>query len=565
MSGRGEIWLGDVVRAWEALGGDRDAVARVLGFVPEEVRPPPASTEVGGSGLASGPADLGYRAPTPRPRASAARAEPTATPFRPATRYARHLRPAGTDVRARVSPASAILSVVTGHAGPVRAVAFSPDGRTLATAGAGEIRRWSAHTGVSVGPPLPLAGEPSCLAVGDDGSCWVATADGPLEWTATPGDRRGVDLYRVSALAAAGEGVVIGTRDGALLTIGARPAGRERPAPRRPWPGNRLRGPIVAVAASARGGRIAVVDAGGEVVTVSDTGIPRAARFAAMASCTLDADGDELTMVFAAGQVRRVDTTTLTGGSATGPELPSGVPTALAPGGGTAATANPDGSVTVHRLAVPGSTSGPAERVLARPARGVRAPLPLEPLLAPHLAPRLLEGLLAVEGASDAVDAEALVDLVARRAMVTPLPRRRRRSLLHGVQVVVDDAPGTARLRRDVEEVLGTLRRVVGAEAVDVRRIVATPYDERTEDYALPPPGRPVLALSDLGIAVPPGAPRGPRQLDHWRRFARELHARGSHAVVLVPYPPARWPSATGLPTLVTWDRVTRAARAAPR
>ena len=85
---------------------------------------------------------------------------------------------------------------------------------------------------------------------------------------------------------------------------------------------------------------------------------------------------------------------------------------------------------------------------------------------------------------------------------------------------------------------------------------------DRAYPWAPPPPGVPVLALTDLGLAG--RVERGAADLEAaWQFIAAVLAARGSSLTVLLPYLPARWPVSLGTCIhLVPWDRSTTTVRA---
>jgi WD40 repeat protein len=96
----------------------------------------------------------------------------------------RKLATAGADRSARLWDIStgSPLSPPLKHQGPVRAVVFRPDGKLVATAGDdGMVRLWDATSGAPSGEPFPTGGPVSSLSFSPDG-LRIAVAGGPLAW-----------------------------------------------------------------------------------------------------------------------------------------------------------------------------------------------------------------------------------------------------------------------------------------------------------------------------------------------------------------------------------------------
>jgi WD40 repeat protein len=87
------------------------------------------------------------------------------------------------------------------HPGPVRAVAFSPDGRTVLTGSSdsgmslGEARLWDAATGQHLGKPLPQPGGVHAVAFSPDGKTFLTgSGAGAQLWEAATGQPLGQPL-----------------------------------------------------------------------------------------------------------------------------------------------------------------------------------------------------------------------------------------------------------------------------------------------------------------------------------------------------------------------------------
>jgi hypothetical protein len=162
------------------------------------------------------------------------------------------------------------------------------------------------------------------------------------------------------------------------------------------------------------------------------------------------------------------------------------------------------------------------------------------------------------------LDASAAVARLASGQVLRIIPRERDRSLLRGVQVLADTSTRFEPFARDVRELTHELRSIVGARQTEVLAFCDAPLRGVMLDgigepvpYRAPRSGVPVLAITDLGLG---GRRRWlDRGLeDEWLALARRLASRGCRLVVLVPFPPERWPRRLARRALlVAWDRTT--------
>jgi len=193
---------------------------------------------------------------------------------------------------------------------------------------------------------------------------------------------------------------------------------------------------------------------------------------------------------------------------------------------------------------------------------------PIEPLLLPTWLRGIASAALSVSLPDGPPDVERVVDEIARGHAITDVPRQRMPTLRLGVQLLVDRSVRMTPFAKDQEWLDEALRRVLGDERVQRHHFTgAPPADddvdatrEETRRYQPPPPGTPVLALTDLGIGQPIFDPSWVAP-DDWLAFAGLLRRAGCPLVVLVPYPSSRWPRRLARElTILQWDRVTSAA-----
>jgi hypothetical protein len=198
---------------------------------------------------------------------------------------------------------------------------------------------------------------------------------------------------------------------------------------------------------------------------------------------------------------------------------------------------------------------------------GQQVPPPPLPLLLPRWTAGILQIMLATAAESDELDVVRAAEMLARQEILLDVPRRREATLRYGVQLLVDAGSAMLPFAFDQEDVARAVRRVVGEHAVELLHFAGTPLRDAGpgprsswERYEAPRQPRPILVLSDLGVARP--ALDEESALPHeWLRFAAEAVAARCPVVALVPYPPRRVPAALRrVMHVVPWDRTTTVA-----
>jgi hypothetical protein len=210
---------------------------------------------------------------------------------------------------------------------------------------------------------------------------------------------------------------------------------------------------------------------------------------------------------------------------------------------------------------------------LPRPDRNLMSVRPpYTPLLARSSAAALLEAALSGRAPDGEVEIEDAVDLLARGVPLAVLPRRMRRTLRHGVQILVDHGPAMELFARDQAHVCARVEALVGKDRTDLLRFAYSPLRGAGagplwtwDTYRPPPRDSAVLLLSDCGTIGPRGD-QGRSTPAEWQRFAELVRRNGARPLALLPVPERRVPEwlATVMPVLC-WDRGTTVGRVASR
>jgi hypothetical protein len=192
---------------------------------------------------------------------------------------------------------------------------------------------------------------------------------------------------------------------------------------------------------------------------------------------------------------------------------------------------------------------------------------PLVPLLMPQWTRGILSAALSTWDDEGLLDIEGVTEVLANAENVERLPTLLSLTLGRGVQLLLDKSQAMMPFVRDQAWLLKEIRNVAGNDKVEVLRFIGSPGrgagagPRPWPAYQPPPPGVPVVILSDLGIRQPMLASDWADE-DEWVAFAEAVLRAHCPLIALVPYKASRWPrSLTRLMSIVPWDRSTTAAR----
>jgi hypothetical protein len=189
-------------------------------------------------------------------------------------------------------------------------------------------------------------------------------------------------------------------------------------------------------------------------------------------------------------------------------------------------------------------------------AAGGDASLPPPPLFAPGHARAILSAALSTLVDGTDVDVDRVTATLSRGQRLGAIPYKPVPSLRRGAQLLVDRGPALDPLREDRLQLIADLERLFGRGHLEAFAFAGVPSarEERRRSvraegsgirapWRAPGPGVPVLVLSDFCLAASTDEGH-PAELFEWIEFARDVRDAGCSLVGLVPYPPARWPSA---------------------
>ena len=203
---------------------------------------------------------------------------------------------------------------------------------------------------------------------------------------------------------------------------------------------------------------------------------------------------------------------------------------------------------------------------LPQASAGASPEPPVAPLFVPNWTRAILSSALSTNGEDGPLDLDRIIEALGRAEIPARLPRRPRPTTRRGVQLLIDKSDAMTPFASDQNSIHKATRLAIGSDNVKVLRFVGCPSRgvrasalEEWKTYGPPPPGTPVLLLTDLGVGRPMFSTER-ADIDEWLGFAAQVRRAGCPLLAFIPYAPRRWPRALRrVMTLVQWDRRTSA------
>lgn len=196
-------------------------------------------------------------------------------------------------------------------------------------------------------------------------------------------------------------------------------------------------------------------------------------------------------------------------------------------------------------------------------------PPALVPLFRPQWTRGILNASLATRAADGPLDVERVAEMLARRESVERFPTLPSQTMRRGAQLLVDKGRAMMPFSRDQAWLLNEIRDVAGDSLVRVLRFVGSPLRGACDkpapkpwpQYRPPPPGTPVVLVTDLGISRQSATVADRADEKEWLEFAGVVERALCPLVAFVPYGQERWPrSLARRMNIVHWDRSTSVA-----
>jgi hypothetical protein len=195
---------------------------------------------------------------------------------------------------------------------------------------------------------------------------------------------------------------------------------------------------------------------------------------------------------------------------------------------------------------------------------------PHEPLFESRWTRAIIGAICGTRAQDGPLDLDAVVERLGRCEALTDVPRELVTTLRRGIQLLVDHGESMMPFMRDVDDLSRRIVEIVGRDRTQVWRFAGCPIHGAGPEgpstwstpYFPPPPGTPVVVLTDLGLTRGAITRDGATQRE-WLTFARLLADAGCPAIAVVPQSPSpRMARLSRVFRILRWDRPTAVAQA---